>query len=72
VSSEQARAVRNPNEKAAQHFQWQALAAALDPLDFSGKMHSAHIKFLVVSDTKWQVASLQTSHLCIYFCFFFV
>ncbi|KDR22117.1 Sterol regulatory element-binding protein cleavage-activating protein [Zootermopsis nevadensis] len=35
VSSEQARALRNPNEKAVQHFQWHALAAALDPLDFS-------------------------------------
>ncbi|KAJ4442079.1 hypothetical protein ANN_11945 [Periplaneta americana] len=35
VSSELAHALRNPNEKAAQHFQWQALAAALDPLDFS-------------------------------------
>jgi hypothetical protein len=41
VSSEQARALRNPDEKAAQHFQWQTLAAALDPLDFSGMVHSA-------------------------------
>jgi hypothetical protein len=41
VSSEEARSLRNPNEKAMQHFQWQALAAALDPLDFSGMGHSA-------------------------------
>jgi len=40
VSSEEARYLRNPNEKAMQHFQWQALAAALDPLDFSGMGHS--------------------------------
>lgn len=44
VSSEQARALRNPNEKAVQHFQWHALAAALDPLDFSGMMHLAKNK----------------------------
>jgi hypothetical protein len=41
VPSERARALRNPDEKAAQHFQWQTLAAALDPLDFSGMVHSA-------------------------------
>jgi len=40
VSPEEARYLRNPNEKAMQHFQWQALAAALDPLDFSGMEHS--------------------------------
>jgi hypothetical protein len=41
VSSEHAHALRNPNEKVVQHFQWHALAAALDPLDFSGMVYSA-------------------------------
>jgi hypothetical protein len=27
--------LRNPNEKAPQHFQWKALAVALDPIDFN-------------------------------------
>ena len=35
VSADEAHQLRNPDEKAA-HFQWQALAVALDPLDFSG------------------------------------
>nr|CAD7427831.1 unnamed protein product [Timema monikensis] len=34
VTPDQARHLRNPEEK-AQHFEWQSLAAALDPLDFS-------------------------------------
>ena len=36
ISPQDALHLRNPNERAAQHFQWQTLAAALDPLDFSG------------------------------------
>lgn len=39
VSPEQAVLLRNGNEKYVQTFQWQALAAALDPLDFSGKFN---------------------------------
>ncbi|XP_067004981.2 sterol regulatory element-binding protein cleavage-activating protein isoform X2 [Anabrus simplex] len=35
VTPEMARTLRNLEEQASQHFQWQALAAALDPLDFS-------------------------------------
>lgn len=37
VSPEQAVLLRNGNEKNIQTFQWQALAAALDPIDFNGK-----------------------------------
>uniref|UniRef100_T1PFA8 WD domain protein n=1 Tax=Musca domestica TaxID=7370 RepID=T1PFA8_MUSDO len=35
ISPEKAVRGRNPNEKVVQNFQWKALAAALDPLDFS-------------------------------------
>ncbi|GLH11360.1 F-box/WD repeat-containing protein 7 [Gryllus bimaculatus] len=35
VTPDIARSVRNLEEHTVQHFQWQALAAALDPLDFS-------------------------------------
>lgn len=35
ITPEDAIHVRNPNEKVVQNFQWKALAAALDPLDFS-------------------------------------
>lgn len=35
VPSEVAVHIRNPNEKPPQHFQWKALAAALDPIDFA-------------------------------------
>lgn len=37
VSPEQAVLLRNGNEKNLQTFKWQALAAALDPIDFNGK-----------------------------------
>lgn len=37
VSPEQAILLRNGNEKYVQSFQWQALAAALDPIDFNGE-----------------------------------
>lgn len=37
VSPEQAVLLRNGNEKYVHTFQWQALAAALDPIDFNGK-----------------------------------
>lgn len=37
VRPEQVALLRNPNEKYGHKFQWQALAAALDPLDFTGK-----------------------------------
>lgn len=37
VRPDQAMLLRNPNEKYGNKFQWQALAAALDPLDFTGK-----------------------------------
>ncbi|XP_034230725.1 sterol regulatory element-binding protein cleavage-activating protein isoform X1 [Thrips palmi] len=35
IAPQNALHLRNPNERAAQHFHWQTLAAALDPLDFS-------------------------------------
>lgn len=36
VTPEEAQRLRNPNEKSQKHnFQWKALAAALDPIDFS-------------------------------------
>ena len=35
ISPDKAANVRNPNEKVVQNFQWKALAAALDPLDFN-------------------------------------
>ncbi|XP_026284817.1 sterol regulatory element-binding protein cleavage-activating protein isoform X1 [Frankliniella occidentalis] len=35
ISPEVAVDLRNPNERPVQHFHWQTLAAALDPLDFS-------------------------------------
>ncbi|XP_037887733.1 sterol regulatory element-binding protein cleavage-activating protein [Glossina fuscipes] len=35
INPEQALLIRNPNEKVVQNFQWKALAAALDPLDFN-------------------------------------
>ncbi|XP_013118065.2 sterol regulatory element-binding protein cleavage-activating protein [Stomoxys calcitrans] len=35
INPEKAVRGRNPNEKVVQNFQWKALAAALDPLDFS-------------------------------------
>lgn len=35
VSPEEVIKLRNPNEKSQQHFQWKALAAALDPIDFA-------------------------------------
>lgn len=35
ITPQDALQLRNPNERAAQHFHWQTLAAALDPLDFS-------------------------------------
>ncbi|XP_055621580.1 sterol regulatory element-binding protein cleavage-activating protein isoform X2 [Toxorhynchites rutilus septentrionalis] len=35
VSPQAALTLRNPEEKAPHHFQWKALAAALDPLDLS-------------------------------------
>lgn len=35
VPAEVAVHIRNPNEKTPQHFQWKALAAALDPIDFA-------------------------------------
>ncbi|CAG2057192.1 unnamed protein product [Timema podura] len=41
VTPDQARHLRNPEEK-AQHFEWQSLAAALDPLDFS--LHPTEIR----------------------------
>ncbi|GLV41628.1 SREBP cleavage activating protein [Carabus blaptoides fortunei] len=43
VSPEQAVLLRNGNEKHVQSFQWQALAAALDPIDFNDNSdkHSA-------------------------------
>lgn len=37
VTPEQAVILRNPEEKYNDKFQWQALAVALDPIDFSGK-----------------------------------
>lgn len=38
VSPEQVILLRNPNEKYGSKFEWQALAAALDPLDFTGEL----------------------------------
>lgn len=35
IAPEQAILLRNPDEKYGQKFQWQALAAALDPIDFA-------------------------------------
>uniref|UniRef100_A0A1A9WHD4 Sterol regulatory element-binding protein cleavage-activating protein n=1 Tax=Glossina brevipalpis TaxID=37001 RepID=A0A1A9WHD4_9MUSC len=35
INPDQAILIRNPNEKLVQNFQWKALAAALDPLDFN-------------------------------------
>uniref|UniRef100_A0A0A1XSA2 Sterol regulatory element-binding protein cleavage-activating protein n=1 Tax=Zeugodacus cucurbitae TaxID=28588 RepID=A0A0A1XSA2_ZEUCU len=35
ISAEAAVLIRNPKEKVAQNFQWKALAAALDPIDFN-------------------------------------
>ncbi|XP_011197874.2 sterol regulatory element-binding protein cleavage-activating protein isoform X1 [Bactrocera dorsalis] len=35
ISAEAAVLIRNPKEKIAQNFQWKALAAALDPIDFN-------------------------------------
>ncbi|XP_069964270.1 sterol regulatory element-binding protein cleavage-activating protein isoform X1 [Bactrocera oleae] len=35
ISAEAAVLIRNPKEKVAQSFQWKALAAALDPIDFN-------------------------------------
>lgn len=35
ITAENALLLRNPNEGTVQHFHWQTLAAALDPLDFS-------------------------------------
>ncbi|XP_053967505.1 sterol regulatory element-binding protein cleavage-activating protein isoform X2 [Anastrepha ludens] len=35
ISPEASVLIRNPDEKVAQNFQWKALAAALDPIDFS-------------------------------------
>lgn len=40
VSPEQAVLIRNPDEKYGDRFQWHALAAALDPIDFSGNTFS--------------------------------
>lgn len=37
VTPEQAELLRNPSDKYRQKFQWQALAAALDPIDFRGR-----------------------------------
>lgn len=37
VPPEQVVLLRNPEDKYGSKFQWQALAAALDPIDFSGK-----------------------------------
>ncbi|RZC39326.1 sterol regulatory element-binding protein cleavage-activating protein [Asbolus verrucosus] len=36
IRPEQAALLRNPSEKYGEKFQWQALAAALDPIDFQG------------------------------------
>lgn len=36
IRPEQAAILRNPNEQYGEKFQWQALAAALDPIDFNG------------------------------------
>ncbi|XP_044267685.1 sterol regulatory element-binding protein cleavage-activating protein [Tribolium madens] len=36
IRPEQAALLRNPHEKYGEKFQWQALAAALDPIDFNG------------------------------------
>lgn len=38
IRPEQAALLRNPEEKYGEKFQWQALAAALDPIDFRGNL----------------------------------
>lgn len=39
ISPDEAILLRNPEEKFYQNFQWNSLAAALDPLDFSGNFY---------------------------------
>ncbi|XP_063901523.1 sterol regulatory element-binding protein cleavage-activating protein isoform X2 [Zophobas morio] len=46
IRPEQAILLRNPNEKYGEKFQWQALAAALDPIDFNG-METGTIKTVI-------------------------
>lgn len=46
VSPGQAIALRHVRDSKTQHFQWQNLAAALDPLDLSGKI-KIYIKFIL-------------------------
>ncbi|CAH0556664.1 unnamed protein product [Brassicogethes aeneus] len=42
ITPEQAKLMRNPEEKYGDKFQWQALAAALDPIDFNDVEKSAN------------------------------
>lgn len=49
IRPEQAVLLRNPNEKYGEKFQWQALAVALDPIEFTGKLLKLNYLTLVNS-----------------------